>query len=202
VAFSPDGDRIASSSTDRTVRVWDATSGVELAVMRGHEDMVKCVAFSPSGDRIASGSEDKTVRIWDAASGAELAVLRGHERTVTSVAFSLRGNHIISRSADGTVREWNCTGKCLEIIDIVRDEQATVALPLLFSFLSNKNDVETTVKRAEDNQAVAFFPVCLANAITHPSGRTWAGVPRYHPSGADTDMYIISLEGDTATNDT
>ncbi len=78
--FSPDGARIVSGSDDNTVRVWDAASGKELLVLRGHEEPVNAAGFSPDGARIVSGSEDNTVRVWDAASGKELLVLRGHER--------------------------------------------------------------------------------------------------------------------------
>jgi hypothetical protein len=64
VAFSPDGERIASGSEDKTVRLWDVNSGKEIAPFKGHESSVWSVAFSPDGNRIASGSDDKTVRIW------------------------------------------------------------------------------------------------------------------------------------------
>ena len=67
---------------DETVRVWDAASGKELLVLRGHGDWVYAAGFSPDGARIVSGSDDETVRVWDAASGEELLVLRGHEGSV------------------------------------------------------------------------------------------------------------------------
>ena len=53
-----------SGSEDETVRVWDAASGAELLVLRGHEGKVLAAAFSPDGARIVSGSEDETVRVW------------------------------------------------------------------------------------------------------------------------------------------
>ncbi|MDA0285695.1 MAG: hypothetical protein O3B86_20315, partial [Planctomycetota bacterium] len=67
VAFSPDGQRLASGSEDYTVTVWDTFSGMELLRLKGHTDYVTCVAFSPDGQRLASGSEDYTVKIWDAS---------------------------------------------------------------------------------------------------------------------------------------
>ena len=112
VAFSPDGSRIVSGSWDRTVKVWDASTGKELASFTEHSDLVKSVAFSPDGSRIAAGSKDKTVKVWDASTGKELASLTGHSNEVTSVAFSPDGSRIASGSWDRTVKVWDAaTGK-------------------------------------------------------------------------------------------
>jgi len=104
---SPDGSRIVTASTDRTARIWDAATGKEIAVLRGHDRAVHSAAFSPDGSRIVTASEDKTARIWDAATAKEIAVLRGHENTVNSATFSPDGRRIVTGSADKTVRIWN-----------------------------------------------------------------------------------------------
>ncbi|MGH8906068.1 MAG: WD40 repeat domain-containing protein [Egibacteraceae bacterium] len=64
VAFSPDGTRIASSSQDATVRLWDTTTGAPLGQLTGHTNTVYRVAFSPDGRALASASADQTVRLW------------------------------------------------------------------------------------------------------------------------------------------
>ena len=107
VAFSPDGNIIASASWDKAIRLWDRASAKEIAVLKGHEEAVSSVAFSPDGNTIASGSYDNTIRLWDRASAKEIAVLKGHESYVGSVAFSPDGNTIASGSDDMTIRLWD-----------------------------------------------------------------------------------------------
>jgi len=91
-------------------RLWDAESGAELAVFRGHAGRVRDIAWSPDGTRIATASADKTVRIWDAANGAEMAILRGHEDEVRTVAWSPDGQRVVSSSRDKTARIFNARG--------------------------------------------------------------------------------------------
>ena len=100
-----DGTGIVSGSHDKTVRIWDAVSGVPIGnPLRGHSDAVRSMAFSPDGTRIVSGSEDKTVRIWDAMSGAPIGKsLQGHSDWVLLVAFSPNGVSGCMK----TVRIWN-----------------------------------------------------------------------------------------------
>jgi TPR repeat protein len=71
-AWSPDGRRIVTASTDRTVRIWDAASGGQLAVLAGHREGVLSVAWSPDGQKVISTAGDLTVRIWDANVTADL----------------------------------------------------------------------------------------------------------------------------------
>lgn len=107
--FSADGRRIVSASKDETVRIWDATNGAQLAVLRGHQGPVYSVAYSPDGQRIVSASADKSVRIWDATNGSPITVLRGHTGRAQFAAFSPDGRHIVSSSDDRTVRIWDAT---------------------------------------------------------------------------------------------
>ena len=69
VAWSPDGTRLATAGDDRTVRIWDPTTGETLTTLTGHTGAVRAVAWSPDGTRLATASDDDTVRIWDPATG-------------------------------------------------------------------------------------------------------------------------------------
>jgi dipeptidyl aminopeptidase/acylaminoacyl peptidase len=127
VAFSPDGQRLASASDLDSVRVWDADKGQELLTLKGHTGNVVRVSFSPDGRRLASASGDGTVRVWDADKGQELLTLKGHTAVrmsispdgqrlasewstgpVYAVAFSPDGQRLAATSVGGqTVRVWD-----------------------------------------------------------------------------------------------
>ncbi|HUW56230.1 MAG TPA: protein kinase [Planctomycetota bacterium] len=130
VAFSPDGKRLTSSGGrggHLESTIYDAVSGEEVAVLRGHGDRVLSVAYSPDGTRIVTGGWDKTLKVWDAATGTPLLTLGGHKDQVVSVAFSPDGKRVLSGSYDKTVKIWDAlTGA--EIRTLVGHEHYVLAV--------------------------------------------------------------------------
>ena len=104
VAFSPQGDLLASISQDRTVTLWNPVTGQLVRSLTGCQGALQAVAFSPDGRLLATGdfSGREAVRIWDVESGQSLAALDPKLGDVWSVAFSLDGQYF----AAGGDRGW------------------------------------------------------------------------------------------------
>ena len=95
VAFSPDGQTLATGSTDKTIRVWDTHTASLKMLLVGHTDLISSVVFSPDGQTLASASPDTTVRLWDSETGEHKTTLRVHS------GFGYIGFHSVAFSPDG-----------------------------------------------------------------------------------------------------
>jgi WD40 repeat protein len=120
VSFSPDGARIATGSSDRTIHLWSADLSGAPGVLHGHTDDVVDVGFSSDGSRLASVDRSGSIRVFDLEDRlAEPEVLRGHGSYVNPVCHSPDGRLIVSGSWDGTVKVWEAaTGNELVTLDL------------------------------------------------------------------------------------
>ncbi|NEQ07306.1 MAG: hypothetical protein F6K37_15570 [Moorea sp. SIO4E2] len=111
VSFSPDGELIATASSDN-VKIW-SKEGKELYTLAGkhkHKDEIRSVTFSPDGKLIATASKDKTVKVWQ-RNGKYIQTLTGHTGWVWSVRFSPDLKSLAASSEDGRVIIWSLEGK-------------------------------------------------------------------------------------------
>jgi WD40 repeat protein len=110
IAYSADGQRLATTYFDGNVKIWNASTGLLERNITGHTGQVDGAAFSPDGKLLVSVSWDLTVRIWDVASGQERNVMSGHTGWIQSVSFSPDGARIASCGEDEVVRVWGLPG--------------------------------------------------------------------------------------------
>jgi WD40 repeat protein/serine/threonine protein kinase len=118
VALSPDGRWVLSGSEDKTLRLWELSSGKCVRTFEGHKELVTSVALSVDGRWALSGSDDKTLRLWEVSSGKCVRTFEGHTSFVSSVALSVDGLWAVSGGYDNTLRLWEVSsGKCVRTFE-------------------------------------------------------------------------------------
>jgi WD40 repeat protein len=135
VAWSDDGTRLATSSQDLSIRVWEAEGRI-LATLTGHTARAPAIAFL-DGARLASAGLDGTMRVWDVSSGRSLHVLPCPDARLASLAVAPGGNRVAvggygpgGRGSRSTIRIFD-TGSGAVVADLA--ESAGAALALLYS---------------------------------------------------------------------
>ena len=177
VAFSPDGTRLASGSTDTTVRLWNTTGDRDWVTLQKHTGPTNVLAFSPDGKMLASGSTDKTVQLWDTTTGKPLATLTGHLNGITALAFSPDGRTLVSGSADGTIRFWQ-TATGTPVDTLITGHTHTIKAATFF-------EDSSTLVSAAFNGEITFWDVETSqrSTVQNIGHRDWYSAVAFSPDG-------------------
>jgi WD40 repeat protein len=174
VVFSPDGLKLASASSDDTLRLWDVETTQPIGdALKGHTDWVNHVAFSPDGKKLVSASDDNTLRLWDVDGHQPIGdAFRGHTDWVDRVAFSPNGQTLASSSHDNTLRLWDVeTGQMINQLHARLSPSAFESCrPLLLSF-DSQGFLQHPSKR------LLWLPVPLRGCIAFSSSSVVVGSP-------------------------
>jgi WD40 repeat protein len=107
LAYSPNGQILASAGADGQVHFWEPATGKELRFLARHQSAIGAIAFSPDGTLFACGTDDSVIILWRTATGEELRRWGGHHGRVTSLAFSPDAKLLASGDSVDTVHVWD-----------------------------------------------------------------------------------------------
>lgn len=134
LAFSPDGETLASGSRDTTIRLWNTKTTYHKVTLTGHNGWVTTVVFSSDGKTIASGatythwSSDSSIRLWDAKTGEHLQTI-ATPNLIRMLAFSPDNETLASISINNAIYIWNTNTGELEI-DLTKQRDKSKSKPL------------------------------------------------------------------------
>lgn len=177
IAFSPNGQSLATSDNKGVVQIWDAETVEQRVCCAGHQHWAWDINFSPDGQYLASVGDDYLLRLWDVTNGELLSVYRGHTRPVNTVIFSPNGRMLATASQDHTIRLWKAYANDHPEIFTLAGHQSRV-WSIGFS-----PDGRTLVSGGEDNM-VRLWDVatghCWLSWLAHEN---WVRAVAFSPDG-------------------
>ncbi len=117
IRWNTTGTKIATSSWDKSIIIWNSNYYSPILTLKGHKDYVNDLSWSPDGAKIVSCSADSSLMIWDTKSGAIITKIDKTGSAVTSVSWSHDGKTIAGGGTDGSVKIWDAaTGNLLKTL--------------------------------------------------------------------------------------
>lgn len=184
VAFSPDGQTVATGDSSCETRLWDSRTGKSLGSLPGHTDCVASVAFSSDGTALVTGSFDQTAKIWDIRSQKVIHTLNGHRGAVMSVVYAPKGDTVATAGIDQSIRLWNAkTGKHVRMLSGHKSWVNSIAFTpngeLLVSGSSDGTVKVWSVASGQLSKTIVATPAEVRSVAVSPNGKFVAAGIRY-----------------------
>jgi len=223
LAFSADGQRLASGSSDQTVKFWDVSTGQEATTVASEIKDVQALAFSRDGLWLAGENSSNAVTVWSAATGQEVRTLAstkpsgGSSSWIYSIAFSPDSRSLASGVDDKTIRLWDvATGQPIRDLTAGHRSVIYVAFSPDGRWLASGGDnqtikiweaatgreIRTLRGHKKDVYAAAFSPNgrYLASASADKTVKLWdvaTGREIHTLSGHGSDVTSIAFSPDS-----
>lgn len=170
VAFSPDGQKLASGTWSGNIRLWDIKRG-RAQTFKSETHQVWRLAFSPNGKILASSGTEKVIHLWDVTTLERLTSLEGHEVQVSGLRFSPNGKTLVSGDSNGGLLIWKAPwtlpprklrAPAVQALDLSPDGKqlviATFDRSLRLFDIEAERTVESLATLDEPVSTVAFSP--------------------------------------------
>ncbi len=166
LTLSPNGQILASGSDDKTIKLWNPTTGVLLRTLSGHRDRIKSIVITPDGQTVISSSFDNTIRFWNTQTGEEFRKI-GEKTGVNGMVLTPDGQTLICGSGDKTIKFRNLTTK--KIDRILKVETTALAI---------SNDGKTLFSGGENGGKIRLWSIVTGKQLrsfTPPLPKQWNG---------------------------
>ncbi len=156
IAFNPDGTKIVSGSSDRTVKIWNSQTGQCLKTFFGHNRPILSVAFSPDGNTIASCGGHSTIKLWNIETGECDRTIQ--EKASYTIKFNCNGLILASGHTSGIVKLWDTNnGQCIQTLGSFGKPIVSIAFSHDGNIAYGSYDGTVTVWDINNNKSIAIL---------------------------------------------
>ncbi|MCL1471868.1 trypsin-like peptidase domain-containing protein [Argonema antarcticum] len=106
VAITTDGQTLATAHPDKTIKLWNVSTGELKTTLTGLSATLSALTISPDGQILAGGSSDSSIKLWNLRTGELKSTLTGHSAGIVSIVFS-PDSQTLASAGDTTVKLWD-----------------------------------------------------------------------------------------------